>query len=54
MYTVMEGDGEVETCLALNSIANIDVLVIISTKQDGDANGKWSLGEVIIITCPKA
>ena len=43
MYTVMEGDGEVETCLVLNSPAAIDVFVTISTKQDGDANGKKNL-----------
>ena len=40
MYTVMEGDGEVETCLVLNFLAAIDVSVIITTKHDGNADGK--------------
>ena len=39
MYRVTEGYGEVEICLVLNFPATINLLVIISTKQDGDANG---------------
>ena len=47
VYTVMEGDGEVEICLVLNSTATVDVFVIISVKQDGDAYcNSYNVGEV--------